>query len=233
MNRARQRPEPAAPPSIEESLTHARTAGNADLVHLLEEIRACRRCLEQPHGLPLPHDPRPVLQVSATARLLVAGQAPGTRVHASGRPFTDPSGDRLRRWLEMDEAVFYDPARVAIVPMGLCFPGQNERGADLPPRPECAELWRPRIMRALPNLELVLAIGHHAQRWHLGSRCRRTLTETVRHWREGLALSPPVVPLPHPSWRNNAWLKRHPWFEAEVLPWVRERVRKLLQESRG
>ena len=230
ISRAGQGNEGAAPPaSIEESLAHAHAAGDAGLVQLLEEIRACRHCLERPQGPPLPHDPRPVLQVSTTARLLIAGQAPGTRVHASGRPFTDPSGDRLRRWLGMDAATFYDPARVAIVPMGLCFPGQDARGADLPPRPECAERWRRRIMQALPRLELVLAIGHYAQRWHLGPRCRRTLTETVRHWREGLELSPPVVPLPHPSWRNNAWLKRNPWFEAEVLPWVRARVRRMLE----
>ncbi len=229
MNRAGQGVEQTAQPSsIEASLAHAHAAGDEDLVGLLEEIRRCRHCLEQPQGPALPHEPRPVLQVSPTARLLIAGQAPGTRVHASGRPFTDPSGDRLRRWLAMDEETFYDPARVAIVPMGLCFPGQDERGADLPPRPECAAQWRRRIMTALPRLELVLAIGHYAQRWHLGALCRRTLTETVRHWREGLALTPPVVPLPHPSWRNNAWLKRNPWFETEVLPWVRDRVHRIL-----
>jgi uracil-DNA glycosylase len=214
--------------SLESSLQLARRQGAKELESLLEEIRACRLCRDRPAGSPLPHAPRPVLQVSPQARLLIAGQAPGTRVHASGRPFTDPSGDRLRRWLGMDEATFYDPARVAIVPMGLCFPGQNARGADLPPRPECARHWRARILKSLPALRLVLAVGRHAQLWHLGKICRPTLTETVRHWREGLALNPPVVPLPHPSWRNNAWLKRNPWFEAEVLPWLRERIGDIL-----
>ena len=200
-----------------------------DLDALLEEIRACDICRRRPQGAALPHAPRPVLQVSPTARLLIAGQAPGTRVHASGRPFTDPSGDRLRAWLGIGPEIFYDARRIAIVPMGLCFPGQDERGADLPPRPECAPAWRARIMAALPNIALILAIGQYAQRWHLGPLCRRTLTETVRHWREGLTLAPPVIPMPHPSWRNNAWLKRNPFFEAEVLPFVRERVHALLE----
>ena len=198
---------------------------------LCARIRACRICRETPAGPPLAHEPRPVFQVSETARILIAGQAPGTRVHASGRPFTDPSGVRLRAWLNMPEEVFYDATKVAIVPMGFCFPGQDERGADLPPRPECAPAWRARLLAALPNVRLVLAVGQYAQRWHLGGLRRRTLTETMRHWREGYEhCRPPVIPLPHPSWRNNAWLKRNPWFEEEVLPFVRARLAEALAE---
>ncbi len=201
-----------------------------ELQRLHKRIMACRICVEQPLGAPLPHAPRPVFQASPTARILIAGQAPGVRVHASGRPFTDPSGVRLRAWLGMSEETFYDAARVAIVPMGLCFPGQNDKGADLPPRKECAPAWRARIMAALPSVRLVLAVGQHAQRWHMGEVCRPTLTETVRHWRAGLRqCEPPVIPMPHPSWRNNAWLKRNPWFEAEVLPEARRRIAALLR----
>ena len=194
----------------------------------MRRIRACRICRDHPEGEVLPHEPRPVLQVSASARLCIAGQAPGTRVHASGRPFTDPSGDRLREWLDMPEAVFYDPARVAIVPMGFCFPGLDARGGDIPPRRECAPAWRPDLFSALPQIELVLAVGQYAQAWHLAGRRGGTLTETVRNWRaysQAGAPAPHVIPLPHPSWRNNAWLKRHPWFEVELLPELRRRVR--------
>ena len=199
---------------------------------LCARIRACRICTEAPSGPPLPHEPRPVFRVSETARILIAGQAPGTRVHASGKPFTDPSGERLRAWLNMPEEVFYDESRVAIVPMGFCFPGQDGKGADLPPRPECAPAWRARLMAALPNVRLVMAVGQYAQRWHLGDLCRRTLTETVRHWREACERSdPPVIPLPHPSWRNNAWLKKNPWFEEEVLPFARARIAELLAQE--
>ena len=188
--------------------------------------------MEGPRGRPLPHEPRPVFQVSPTARLLIAGQAPGTRVHASGRPFTDPSGVRLRSWLSMTEEVFYDASRVAIVPMGFCFPGQDEKGADLPPQPECAAAWRAELLAALRNVRLVLAVGQYAIRWHVPAALRgRSLTETVGNWREiAKATSPMVIPLPHPSWRNNAWLKKNPWFEAEVLPFVRERIRTLFAE---
>jgi len=199
-----------------------------DLENLRARLAACRICFENPDGAPLPHEPRPVFQLSSTARLLVAGQAPGTRVHVSGRPFTDPSGERLREWMGIGPEVFYDPARVAIVPMGLCFPGQDARGADLPPRRECAPAWRRAIMEAMPQLELVLAIGQYAQRWHLGRRMKRNLTETVRNWREYHEGSVPrVIPLPHPSWRNNAWLKRNPWFEDEILPVLRREVAEL------
>ena len=197
---------------------------------LIRRIRACRLCVERPRAAPLPHAPRPVFQVSETARILIAGQAPGTRVHASGRPFTDPSGVRLRSWLNMPEEVFYDATRVAIVPMGLCFPGQNARGADLPPRPECAPAWRAQLLAALPNVQLVLAVGQYAINWHVPKHLRgRTLTDTVRNWRAiAQDTKPMVIPLPHPSWRNNAWLKKNPWFEAEVLPFVRARIAELL-----
>ncbi len=199
------------------------------LQSLLAAIGACRICLDAPRGAALPHAPRPVLQVSAQARLLVAGQAPGVRVHASGRPFTDPSGERLRAWMGIGPETFYDARRVAIAPMGFCFPGQDGRGADLPPRRECAAHWRGALMAALPNIELVLAIGQYAQAWHLGKLRKKTLTETVRNWRAYGDLAPRVIPLPHPSWRNNAWLKRNPWFETELLPVVRSEVARLTQ----
>jgi len=170
-----------------------------------------------------------VLRVSATATICVAGQAPGTRVHASGMPFSDPSGDRLREWMGVDAGTFYDKRRIAIVPMGFCFPGQDERGADLPPRRECAPAWRARVFGRLNRIGLVLAVGSYAQRWHLGPLAGRSLTGTVSGWREIVASTDPVVvPLPHPSWRNNAWLKKHPWFEAELLPFLRVEIARRL-----
>ena len=195
---------------------------------LLAEIRACRLCVDEPLGAPLPHDPRPVLQISASARLAIFGQAPGVRVHASGRPFTDPSGVRLRQWLGLDEATFYNAARIAIAPMGFCFPGQDAKGADLPPRRECAPRWRARVMATLKNLRTTVLVGSYAQAWHLGERSG--LTETVARWRE---FAPRVFPLPHPSWRNNAWLKKNSWFEAELLPDLRGAVRDALASARG
>lgn len=198
---------------------------------LLRELRACRVCRDAPlRGPPLPHEPRPVIQASVTARLCIAGQAPGTRVHASGRPFTDPSGVRLRQWLGLDEARFYDASRVAIVPMGHCFPGLDAKGSDLPPRAECAPLWRDRVFTALPSVELVLAIGQYAQAWHLGPARGATLSQTVAQWRAILdrPVRPQVIPLPHPSWRNNGWLRKHPWFEEELLPVLRVEVARLM-----
>jgi len=195
---------------------------------LLAEVKTCRVCRDRPEGSPLPHEPRPVVQVSPTARVLIAGQAPGTRVHASGKPFTDPSGDRLRNWLGIDPQVFYDENRIAILPMGFCFPGLRN-GSDLPPRPECATHWRQRLMRLLTDVELVLAIGQYAHAWHLGGLRRPTVSETVHNWREGFeTLSPPVIALPHPSWRNNAWITANPWFEAEVIPVVQREVKRLV-----
>ncbi|PST21860.1 uracil-DNA glycosylase [Mesorhizobium plurifarium] len=203
-----------------------------DLEALRAAISACRRCRDQPargEAYRLPHEPRPVAVLSASARILIAGQAPGLRVHESGLPFNDASGDRLRQWLSVDRAAFYNPQNFAIVPMGFCFPGYDRHGSDLPPRGECAPLWRQRVMDAMPQIELVLAVGRHAQRWHLGKHCPGSMTETVRDWQRCAKSTSgvSVLPLPHPSWRNTGWLRRNPWFEAELLPFLRERVRAL------
>lgn len=162
-----------------------------------------------------------------TARLVIVGQAPGTRVQASGVPFTDPSGDRLRTWLGVDSETFYDERRIAIIPMGFCFPGLDDNGGDLPPRKECAPLWRERLFAELKDIRLTLLVGLYAQAWHLKERRKASLTETVQAWRE---YGPEFMPLPHPSWRNNAWVKKHPWFEAELLPALRKRVAKALAD---
>ena len=199
------------------------------LENVLRQVQACRICRDSPKAKPLPHEPRPVLQVSATARLLIAGQAPGVRVHASGRPFTDPSGVRLREWLGVDEVAFYDPARIAILPMGFCFPGLDPKGSDLPPRPECAPAWRVALLNEMPQLSLILCLGGHAMRWHMGAAFGGSVDAAVTNWRQGLALHPPVIALPHPSWRNSGWLKRNPWFAAELLPVLREHVASLLE----
>lgn len=190
---------------------------------VLAAARACRVC----EGA-LPHPCRPVAQGEPRARIRIIGQAPGVRVQASGRPFTDPSGVRLRAWMGVDEREFYDASRVAVTPMGLCFPGLDAKGADKPPRRECAPLWQDRFTGALPNVRLTLLVGAHAQRWHLGAAAGRTLTQTVLHWRTHI---PAYVALPHPSWRNNAWLARNPWFDHELLPWLRARVRSILDQS--
>ena len=193
-------------------------------------LRACRLCRDAPrYGAPLPQEPRPIVQGSATARLCIASQAPGTRAHRTGIPFMDPSGLRLRAWLGLDEAAFYDAGRVAIVPMGACFPGLDAKGGDRPPRRECAPTWRTALFAGLPDLELILVIGQYAQAWHLG-RGEDGLTGTVLRWREILRepRRPRVLPLPHPSWRNNGWLKRHPWFEAELLPVLKDEVARVM-----
>lgn len=208
-------------------MTKAATAkAGSDLNALLAHIRACRICVDTPRGRPLPHEPRPVLRVGSSAKICICGQAPGTRVHASGKPFTDPSGDRLRNWLGMSEDQFYDTERVAIIPMGFCFPGLDSKGGDLPPRRECAERWRAELFGRLPQFRLVLLVGLHAQKWHLGSSAKGNLTDTVAAWRE-YAEEGGYVPLPHPSWRNNAWIKRNPWFEGDLLPFLRSRVASL------
>lgn len=186
-----------------------------DLDQLLREVRACRLCEAE-----LPMGPRPVLRASATARLLIVGQAPGTLVHASGIPWSDASGMRLRGWLGLDRDAFYDESRVAIVPMGFCYPGRGSTG-DLPPRPECSQTWHPRLLPLLPEVRLVLAIGQYAQVYFLGEARKKSLTDSVRAWRE---YAPRVFPLPHPSPRNIAWFVHNPWFEAEVLPALREQV---------
>jgi uracil-DNA glycosylase len=203
----------------------------SDFDVLVSRLRACRLCRDEPrYGSPLPHEPRPIIRGSASARLCIASQAPGTRAHASGVPFADRSGSRLRDWLGLDEPTFYDASRVAIVPMGSCFPGHDSKGGDLPPRRECAEAWRGPVFSGLPHLELVLLIGQYAQAWHLGDDFRDGLTETVRRWREILAgpRRPRILPLPHPSWRNNGWLRKNPWFEAELLPVLRAELRSML-----
>lgn len=199
---------------------------------LLREIGACRTCIVSPVGQPLPHAPRPVVRVSATATIAVCGQAPGTRVHNSGLPFDDPSGARLRSWMGVTVDQFYDERRIAFLPMGFCFPGHDHHGGDLPPRRECAPLWRAHLLAALPNLKLILLVGGYAQRWHLqqstGRPWRANLSETVRDWRSivNVGSNQVLFPLPHPSWRNTGWLKRNPWFEADVLPKLRELVEK-------
>ncbi|CFX33748.1 Uracil-DNA glycosylase [Candidatus Filomicrobium marinum] len=209
-----------------------RQAKNAasGLGRLLREISGCRVCVDTPTGQPLPHEPRPVLRVRSSARVGVFGQAPGLRAHDAGLPFKDPSGVRLREWMGVDEQEFYDEDRIAFVPMGFCFPGYNEKGSDLPPRRECARTWRARLIKELPNLELVLLVGSYAQRWHLPEARRQSLTDVVRAWRETYEQSdfPRFIPLPHPSWRNSAWLKANPWFEVDVLPVVRSEVRRLI-----
>lgn len=184
---------------------------------LLGRIRECRVCEAW-----LPDGPRPVVQADPAARLLIVGQAPGRRVHATGRPFNDPSGDRLRTWLGIDGGVFYDAERVAIVPMGFCFPGSGRAG-DAPPRPECAPLWRPQLLPRLTNIRLTVAVGRYAVAWHLGERGR--LVDTVARWRD----FGDVIPVPHPSPRNIAWFRRNPWFEAELLPDLRTRVAQALR----
>lgn len=190
------------------------------LQSVLAEIAACRACAGE-----LAHEPRPVVMVSPETRLLVCGQAPGRRVHESGRPFTDPSGVRLRDWMGVDEASFYGDPRIGVAAMAFCFPGTNPKGGDYPPPRRCAQLWRPRLLAGLKKVELTLLVGAHAQQWALGERMGRDMTQTVARWRDYL---PQYLPLPHPSWRNTAWLKRNPWFEEDVLPFLRHRVRAML-----
>tara|TARA_R110002020_G_scaffold105109_4_gene245329 strand:- start:667 stop:1560 length:894 start_codon:yes stop_codon:yes gene_type:complete len=190
---------------------------------LADRIRACRICAERFAATATAHAPRPVVWFRPGARMLVAGQAPGARVHASGRPFTDPSGDRLRDWLGIDEATFYDLSGVAVVPMAFCFPGYNAKKADLPPPPICAHTWHGQVMDALDSVELKILVGGHAHRWHMGRQV--SVTRTVANWRDH---APRVFPLPHPSWRNTGWLKKNPWFETELLPVLRARVAEVL-----
>ncbi len=186
------------------------------LPELLDQVRACQLCREQ-----LPLGPRPVVQASETARILIVGQAPGLKVHETGIPFNDPSGDRLRDWMGLDREQFYDPERVAILPMGFCYPGRGRSG-DNPPRPECAPAWRQSLLDLLPSIEMTILAGRYAQEWHLGRSAN--LTERVRNWRD---VWPDYVPIPHPSPRNNLWLRRNPWFEQELVPRLRQRVAQI------
>ena len=183
--------------------------------------RACRLCDGE-----LALGPRPVFKLHTEARVMIVGQAPGTRARETGLPFNDRSGDRLRDWLGVDRETFYGDKRLGILPMGLCYPGVDDKGGDLPPMKICAPTWHPRLVPLLPRLELVLLVGQYAQAYYLGAKRRPTLTETVRAWRD---FGPRFLPLPHPSWRNTGWLKRHRWFEAEVLPETRARVKQLLE----
>lgn len=193
------------------------------LERLLQEIGDCQICAAH-----LPHGPRPVLQAAESARLLIISQAPGSKVHRSGVPWNDSSGDRLRFWLGLDASQFYDARHVALVPMGFCYPGTADNGGDKPPRQECAALWHERLIARLSRVELTLLIGQYAQRSYLGSRAKSSLTETVAAFSE---YGPKLIPLPHPSWRSAAWMKANPWFEQSVLPQLRKAVRNLWTHS--
>jgi uracil-DNA glycosylase len=186
---------------------------------LLAEIRNCQNCAAD-----LPLGPRPILAAGKSAKILIIGQAPGIRVHESGVAWNDPSGQRLREWMGISDKSFYDEKKVAIVPMGFCYPGTGKSG-DLPPRPECAELWHERLIKQLNSIELTLLLGQYSQNYVLDDRAKRNLTETVANWKE---YRPKILPMPHPSPRNNRWLKKNDWFESEVLPWLQRRVKKLL-----
>ena len=195
------------------------SAGREPLGRLLREVRACTECAAH-----LPNPPRPVLRAARGARILIVGQAPGRRVHETGIPWNDPSGDRLRDWLQVPREVFYDESRIAIIPAAFCYPGTGS-GGDLPPPAACAPLWHPRLRAALPDIRLTLLIGSYAQAYYLGAERGKTLTDTVRQYRDYL---PACLPLPHPSPRNQLWLKRNPWFTDEVLPLLRQTVASLL-----
>ena len=196
-------------------------ASDAAFEGALRTVRACRLCAAH-----LPFEPRPILQVHPGAKILIAGQAPGRRVNESGVPFQDPSGDRLRDWMGVGNEVFYDAEKIAILPMGFCYPGTGVSG-DLPPRPECADKWRAGMLALLPRVQLTLVIGQYAMDWHLKGRQEATLTQTVANWK---AFWPKVLVLPHPSPRNNIWLKKNPWFSTDVLPKLRDRVGSLLKK---
>jgi len=187
---------------------------------LLSDIAACRACAPY-----LPHTPRPVVRVRPETRILICGQAPGRLVHETGLPFNDPSGVRLRQWMGVDRETFYGRPEIGVAAMAFCFPGTNPKGGDYPPPPRCAALWRPRLLEQLPNVELTLLVGSYSQGWALGQRADKTMTDTVAAWR---TFGPNVLPMPHPSWRNTAWLKRNPWFEDEVTPYLRQRVAGIL-----
>ena len=193
------------------------------LAGVIGEIRGCRICAGE-----LKDGVRPVLRVSSTARICIAGQAPGRRVHNSGVPYDDRSGDRLREWLGVTREIFYDERRIAIIPMGFCFPGNTDMGADRPPRPECRRTWHDRLFAAAPRFELTLAIGTYAQHFHLNGTTRKSLMETVRAWRD---YAPFAIPLPHPSWHNNNWLKQNPWFHCELIPVLRASVAQILSSN--
>lgn len=188
---------------------------------LLKRVRACQLCAGD-----LLRAPNPILQFHPQARVLIAGQAPGNRADLRGVPFDDPSGDRLRDWMGIDRVKFYDETRIAIVPMGFCFPGYDKSGGDKPPQARCESHWRAELMRQLEQIEVTLLVGRYAQSWHLGSACLSTLTDTVKNWR--VYAKQNVFVLPHPSWRNTAWLKRNPWFVTDVVPEMQKRLHEAL-----
>lgn len=216
-------------------MTKVKEAGDRAFDELIAAVRDCRICRDAPrYGEPLPQEPRPILQARASARICIASQAPGIRAHTSGVPFDDPSGLRLREWLGMTDAQFYDADRVAIVPMGFCFPGFSAAGGDLPPRRECAEEWHERIFAALTQLRILVVIGGYAHRWHLGAAvARQSVSEIVASWRDLHARNETlrVFALPHPSWHNNLWIKRNPWFSTELLPFMQESIREALNDQ--
>jgi uracil-DNA glycosylase len=194
-----------------------------DFEALLQRVAACNHCAAH-----LPLGPRPVVRAARSARLMIMGQAPGTKVHESGIPWNDASGKRLRDWLDLPPEIFYDETLIAIVPMGFCYPGANPKGGDNPPRPECAPLWHLPLVEGLKNIELTLLVGQYAQHGYLGKERRKTMTETVRAFRDYL---PDYLPTPHPSWRTTHWQKKNPWFEAEIIPELRRRVHLLLENG--
>jgi len=189
---------------------------------LLAEIRKCHLCADLPLG------PRPVIRAQKSAKILIIGQAPGTKVHETGVPWNDPSGERLRDWLKLDKDRFYDDSQIAIMPMGLCYPGRQDKGGDKPPRPECAPAWHDKVLTHLDQLQLTLLVGSYAQNYYLKATKKRTMTETVRHWPE--YLSHGFLPLPHPSWRVTHLIKKNPWFEAELLPQLQDSVHQILKD---
>ena len=207
---------------------------NFDEIDELEkEISACRICYDKPLFLPpLPHEPHPVAYLSATARIVIAGQAPGLRVHKTGIPFNDPSGDRLRQWLGVGRECFYDKSKFAIIPMGFCFPGYSKTKSDLPPRKECRLIWHKRVFKQMPQIKLVIAIGGYAQKYHISNLQEKSVTDTVKNWKNILSKLQPggyyVLPLPHPSWRNTHWIKKNAWFESELLPVLKSLVSSYL-----
>ena len=195
------------------------------LSSLRSNLSDCRLCKDRFAATETAHSPRPIIWFAASARILIAGQAPGTRVHASGIPFDDRSGDRLRDWMGIDRKTFYDQDRIAVLPMAFCFPGYNAKGADLPPPPVCARTWRAKVLEHLPDVQLTLLIGGYAQSWHLGLPRSARMSETVAAWADHL---PDALPLPHPSWRNTGWLRKNPWFERHLLPALKSRVSQVL-----
>lgn len=187
---------------------------------LIKQVRECSLCAAH-----LPFKPKPVFQINTKARILIAGQAPGSKVQATGIPFDDPSGQRLREWMGIDAEIFYNPEKIAILPMGFCYPGKGKSG-DLPPRPECAKEWRDQLLKLMPDIQLTLAIGQYAQQWHLRENKKSNLTKTVGAWQE---YWPNILPLPHPSPRNNIWLKKNSWFECDILPALKHRIGQILK----